>query len=114
VVDLPVVDTIGAGDAFHGALLAWLEKKGKMSRSALAELTELELYNALFFANKAASIVCSRQGAEPPTRKEVDALKIPELKVMPQPVPVVKKKADVAKTAKPAAAKKAGVAKKKK
>jgi fructokinase len=70
-----VADTIGAGDTFHGAFLAWLERKGKMSRPALAALTEAELYNALFFANKAASIVCSRQGAEPPTLREVEALK---------------------------------------
>jgi fructokinase len=75
VVDLPVIDTIGAGDTFHGAFLAWLERKEKMSRPALASLTETELYNALFFANKAASIVCSRHGAEPPTLREVEALK---------------------------------------
>jgi fructokinase len=72
VVDLPVADTIGAGDTFHGAFLAWLERKDKMSRPALAALTEAELYNAIFFANKAASIVCSRQGAEPPTFREVE------------------------------------------
>ena len=77
VVALPVVDTIGAGDTFHGAFLAWLELKGKMSRSALTGLSETDLYDALFFANKAASIVCSRRGAEPPTRREVEALKGP-------------------------------------
>jgi fructokinase len=75
VVDLPVVDTIGAGDTFHGAFLSWLELRGKMSRSALASLTEAELYDALYFANRAASLVCSRQGAEPPALNEVDALK---------------------------------------
>ena len=80
VVDLPLVDTIGAGDTFHGAFLSWLELKGKMSRSALVNLTETDLYNALLFANKAASIVCSRRGAEPPTLREVETLKIPELK----------------------------------
>ena len=80
VVDIPVVDTIGAGDTFHGAFLSWLEIKGRMSRSALANLSETDLYDALFFANKAASIVCSRRGAEPPTRKEVENLKIPEPK----------------------------------
>jgi fructokinase len=72
-VDLPVVDTIGAGDTFHGALLSWLELQGKMSRSALASLTEAELYDALVFANHAASLVCSRQGAEPPTLEEMEA-----------------------------------------
>jgi fructokinase len=80
VVDLPVVDTIGAGDTFHGAFLSWLEIKGKMSRSALAGLSEADLYDALFFANKAASIVCSRHGAEPPTLREVENLKKPEPK----------------------------------
>jgi len=80
VVSLPVVDTIGAGDAFHGALLSWLEMKGKMSRSALVNLSEIELHDALFFANKAASIVCSRRGAEPPTKREIESLKIPERK----------------------------------
>jgi fructokinase len=74
VVGIPVVDTIGAGDTFHGAFLAWLELHGKMSRGAIARLTEAELYDALFFANKAASLVCSRQGAEPPCREEVEAL----------------------------------------
>ena len=77
VVDLPVVDTIGAGDTFHGAFLSWLEIKKMMSRFALANLSETDLFEALFFANKAASIVCSRRGAEPPTRKEVENLKIP-------------------------------------
>jgi len=71
-VDVPIADTIGAGDTFHGAFLSWLEIKGMMSRSALANMSEAELYEALFFANKAAAIVCSRRGAEPPTRKEID------------------------------------------
>jgi fructokinase len=75
IVEVPVMDTIGAGDTFHGAFLSWLEIKGKMSRSALAGLTEAELGDALFFANKAASLVCSRQGAEPPTLREVETLK---------------------------------------
>jgi fructokinase len=72
--DLPVTDTIGAGDTFHGALLAWLELRGLMSRAALAGLGAGELEEALRFANKAASLVCGRQGAEPPTLAEVEAL----------------------------------------
>jgi fructokinase len=74
VVNLPVIDTIGAGDTFHGALLAWLEKNGFMSRRALSSLTEHDLREALAFANKAASIVCSRKGANPPTLAELEAL----------------------------------------
>jgi fructokinase len=74
VVDVPVMDTIGAGDTFHGAFLAWLERHGRMSHQAIPALTEAELYGALFFANKAASLVCSRRGAEPPTLAETEAL----------------------------------------
>ena len=66
-----IVDTVGAGDTFHGALLSWLEMKGKLSRHALPGLSETDLYNVLCFANKAASIVCSRQGANPPVLEEV-------------------------------------------
>ncbi|MDR3147802.1 MAG: carbohydrate kinase [Treponema sp.] len=75
VVDLPVVDTIGAGDTFHGALLAWLELRGMMSRPAIGALDGEELREALWFANRAASLVCGRQGAEPPTRAELEALR---------------------------------------
>ncbi|QQO11071.1 carbohydrate kinase family protein [Breznakiella homolactica] len=76
VVDLEVIDTIGAGDTFHGSFLAWLEIQGKMNRPALAALSDGELRDALFFANKAASLVCSRRGAEPPTLTEIEALKV--------------------------------------
>jgi fructokinase len=75
VVDVPIKDTIGAGDTFHGAFLSWLDLNGKMSRSSLASLTETELYDALFFANKAASLVCTRRGADPPTLSQVKTFK---------------------------------------
>jgi fructokinase len=74
VVDLPVVDTIGAGDTFHGAFLSWLDRHEKMGRQKLAALSEDEFYDALFFANKAASLVCSRRGANPPAFDETEAL----------------------------------------
>jgi len=114
-VDLPVVDTIGAGDTFHGALLAWLEMKEKMSRSALVSLSESELYSAIYFANKAASIVCTRAGAEPPSRKEVEALKGPKEKEAAMAKPAAKKPAEAkAKSTetKPAAKAKAAAEKK--
>lgn len=73
VVPVQVVDTIGAGDTFHAGFLSWLELKGKMSRSAVAGLREDELAAALAFANKAASLVCAKRGAEPPTLAEMEA-----------------------------------------
>jgi fructokinase len=69
-----LVDTIGAGDTFLGAILFWLEQRGKMSHAALVNLSETELYDALVFANKAAAIVCTHHGAEPPTLEEVENL----------------------------------------
>lgn len=73
VVPVKVVDTIGAGDTFHAAFLSWLEKQGMMSRAAVAALREEELSEALAFANKAASLVCAKRGAEPPTLAEMEA-----------------------------------------
>jgi len=68
-----VADTIGAGDSFHAAFLSWLELNGKMSRAAIAALSEAELAQALLFANRAAALVCARRGAEPPTMAELTA-----------------------------------------
>jgi len=46
------------------ALLTWLYDKGQLH--AEFKLTEAELRSALEFAWLAASITCSREGAEPP------------------------------------------------
>jgi fructokinase len=66
-----LVDTVGAGDTFHGAFLAWLETRGKMSYNGVVSFSERELCDALVFANKAAAIVCSRHAAEPPFLGEI-------------------------------------------
>jgi len=63
-----VVDTIGAGDAFGGAFLAWWSRN---------ELTKLDLHRknavgeALRAAAEVASFTCTRAGADPPWLKEV-------------------------------------------
>jgi fructokinase len=64
-----VVDTIGAGDAFGGALLAWLHDHGRLSRDL--RLDRDDLHAALEFACLVASITCTRPGADPPWRTEV-------------------------------------------
>jgi fructokinase len=69
-----IADTVGAGDTFQGAFLALLEGRGMMSPNAIANMTEDTLRAALDFANKAAAIVCTRRGAEPPTLEEVEKL----------------------------------------
>ncbi len=69
--DLPVADTIGAGDTFHGALLSYLYKKQWFDRKTLNKLDTEQLKNIGDYANKAAGINCHRSGANPPTKKEM-------------------------------------------
>ena len=64
-----VVDTIGAGDAFGAALLAWLHDQGCI-RPDLS-LDEAEMRSALEFACLAAAITCTRPGADPPRKWEL-------------------------------------------
>jgi fructokinase len=78
VVEVPsvrtvVVDTIGAGDTAHAALLARLYALGALSRDGLADLDQAGWRDVLGFAARAASFTCSRAGAEPPTAEELDA-----------------------------------------
>ena len=70
--DLPVADTIGAGDTFHGALLSYLYKKNWIDRELLNNLTKEQLRQIGDYANKAAGINCSRSGANPPTKLEIE------------------------------------------
>jgi fructokinase len=66
-----VEDTVGAGDAFQAALLAWLSENGELSAEALEGLGAEELRSALGFACRAAAIACTRRGADMPRRKEL-------------------------------------------
>ena len=67
-----VVDTVGAGDTFQAAMLTWLAEQGSLSPAALAGLRTDRLTDALGFAAKAASITCSRRGADMPRRAELN------------------------------------------
>lgn len=62
-----VIDTVGAGDSFHGALLVRLNQLGKLSVHCAENLTRAEAIDALEFAIKASSLNCARRGADPPT-----------------------------------------------
>lgn len=66
-----LVDTIGAGDTFIGALLVRLEELDALSFAGLDALTGETLTEAMSFAAAAASITCSREGANPPWRHEM-------------------------------------------
>jgi fructokinase len=63
-----VVDTIGAGDAFGGALVAWWRREG-LGAEALAEVDALA--EATRFACLVAARTCERPGAWPPRLEEL-------------------------------------------
>jgi fructokinase len=69
-VTVTVADTIGAGDTFSAAMLAWLDQRGLLTKAAVASLGEGEVSDALAYAAKAASITSSRPGADPPWLNE--------------------------------------------
>ena len=68
-----VADTVGAGDSFDGGLLTQLAELGVTSRSALMSLAQDDLAEILRFAVAVAALNCSRPGADPPRRAEVEA-----------------------------------------
>ncbi|MFI1105240.1 carbohydrate kinase [Streptomyces melanogenes] len=85
-----VVDTVGAGDAFMAGLLSGLLRTGligsgsqgapdaEATRHALREATTPthltdQLAQALAFAARVAALACTRQGADPPTLRELVA-----------------------------------------
>ena len=67
-----LVDTVGAGDSFQAALLAWLAEGDRLDPRAVAQLTARDLSGALRFAARAAAITCSRRGADLPRRGELN------------------------------------------
>ncbi len=66
-----VRDTVGAGDTFTAGLLGSLDRRGLLDRAVLGALEPEALGACLDVANRAASITCTRSGAEPPTLDEV-------------------------------------------
>lgn len=65
---VPVADTVGAGDAFGGAFLAWWSGRG-LTRSDLRRPAPVR--GALQAAVEVAALTCTRVGAEPPWLAEV-------------------------------------------
>ena len=68
-----VADTVGAGDTFLAAALAYLQQADLLyQREKLRALTAEQLGACLAYAGRAAAINCSRQGANPPYRYEME------------------------------------------
>ncbi|MEO6207523.1 MAG: PfkB family carbohydrate kinase [Candidatus Limnocylindrales bacterium] len=68
VPSVDVVDTVGAGDAFGGGFLQSWIAAGR-GRTELADLEAL--VDSVTFAVRVASLTCTRPGADPPTRAEL-------------------------------------------
>jgi fructokinase len=64
-----VVDTIGAGDIFGAALLAWLHDHQRVRLDLCLDACEMEA--AIAFACRAASWSCTRAGAVSPSRRDL-------------------------------------------
>ena len=71
-VRVKVADTVGAGDAFMATLLARLDDRGLLRQDALETLKEDTLADSLAYANRAAALACTRLGADPPTKRELE------------------------------------------
>ncbi|PDV97663.1 carbohydrate kinase family protein [Candidatus Chloroploca asiatica] len=68
-----VADTVGAGDTFSAGLLAALADAEVLSRDTLTKMPSANLAEALRRGAAAAALACSRPGANPPTRAELEA-----------------------------------------
>lgn len=69
-----ITDTVGAGDAFMGALLHTLARRDLLGGSrvgALRTLSADDLESLLEYATAAATYTCTRAGANPPTASEL-------------------------------------------
>jgi fructokinase len=72
----PVVDTVGAGDAFTSGLLDALARRDITAPPLLDELRDPDQLAAVVDeASLVAALACTRAGADPPRRAEVERLR---------------------------------------
>jgi fructokinase len=72
-IAVSVVDTVGAGDSFGAALVAALVDYGAFGPGATRTANGDVLERAVSYAVAASAITCTRTGAVPPSRDEIDA-----------------------------------------
>jgi fructokinase len=71
-IPMSVIDTVGAGDSFGAALVAGLVDDGAFGPSMTRSADDAVLERAVAFAVAASAVTCSRTGAVPPSRQEID------------------------------------------
>jgi fructokinase len=72
-IRVAVVDTVGAGDSFGAALITALIDEGAFGSETKRPPDETVLGHAVSYAVVASAITCTRTGATPPSRAEIDA-----------------------------------------
>jgi fructokinase len=72
-IPIVVADTVGAGDSFGAALVVALVDNGAFGPQATRAPDEAVLALAVSYAVAASAITCTRTGAVPPSRAEIEA-----------------------------------------
>jgi fructokinase len=72
-IRVTVVDTVGAGDSFGAAFVAALVDEGAFGPRATRVVDEAVLTRAVSYAVAASALTCTRTGAVPPSRDEIEA-----------------------------------------
>jgi fructokinase len=67
--DVTVIDTIGAGDAFGAALLAWLNDRNMIG--PVLQLDKPQLESIVGFACSVSALCCRRAGADSPRLEDL-------------------------------------------
>jgi fructokinase len=73
-IPVRVVDTVGAGDCFGAAFVAALVDEHALGPGLDRDVGEGVLRRALMYAVAASAVTCTRTGAVPPTRHEIEAM----------------------------------------
>ena len=71
-VKVVMADTVGAGDTFQAALIAWLTEQQLDSVGGLQQLTRAQIDAMLAFAVRAAALTCTKTGPDVPYRRQLD------------------------------------------
>ena len=66
-----VADTVGAGDTFQAAVIAWLTEHELDYVEGLQQLSASQLDTLLDFASRAAALTCSKTGPDLPYRAQL-------------------------------------------
>ena len=70
-VKVVMADTVGAGDTFQAALIAWLTEQRLDSVAGLQQLSRAQIDTMLGFAIRAAALTCTKTGPDLPYRAQL-------------------------------------------